>query len=84
MLPRRQPAGLPVYPGVLRGTRSILRSNQWFPRRGKVDIEILDPLQPHGTDFESILRLRDAARQAVLSRCGEPDLRELAKPDRTE
>jgi 1-acyl-sn-glycerol-3-phosphate acyltransferase len=76
-------AGLPVYPGVLRGTRSILRGDQWFPRWGSVDIEILDPLQPHGTDFESILRLRDAARQAVLSRCGEPDLRELVKPDRT-
>jgi 1-acyl-sn-glycerol-3-phosphate acyltransferase len=37
-------AGLPVYPGVLRGTRSILRGDQWFPRWGSVDIEILDPL----------------------------------------
>jgi 1-acyl-sn-glycerol-3-phosphate acyltransferase len=77
-------AGLPVYPGVLRGTRSILRGDQWFPRWGSVDIEILDPLQSRGSNFESILRLRDAARQAVLSRCGEPDLRELVKPDRTD
>ena len=76
-------AGLPVYPGVLRGTRSILRGDQWFPRWGSVDIEILNPLQSHGTDFESILRLRDAVREAMLSRCGEPDLRELVKPDRT-
>jgi 1-acyl-sn-glycerol-3-phosphate acyltransferase len=73
-------ARVPVYPGVLRGTRSILRSDQWFPRWGRIDVEILDPVAPHGTDFESILRLRDAARQAVLSRCGEPDLRELVKP----
>ena len=77
-------AGLPVYPGVLRGTRSILRSDQWFPRWGNVEIEILDPLQSRGTNFESILRLRDAVRQAVLARCGEPDLRELVKPDRTD
>ena len=76
-------AGLSVYPGVLRGTRSILRSDQWFPRRGRIDVEILDPIAPQGSDFESILRLRDAARQAVLSRCGEPDLRELLKPTPT-
>jgi len=73
-------ANVPVYPGVLRGTRSILRSDQWFPRWGRIDVEILDPLAPHGADFESILQLRDAVRQAILSRCGEPDLRELVKP----
>jgi 1-acyl-sn-glycerol-3-phosphate acyltransferase len=73
-------AGVPVYPGVLRGTRSILRSDQWFPRWGRIDVEILDPIGPRGTDFESIVQLRDAVRNAVLSRCGEPDLRELVKP----
>ena len=77
-------AGLPVYPGVMRGTRSILRSDQWFPRWGHVDVEILDPFVARGTDFESVLHLRDTVRQAVLSRCGEPDLRELVKPDRTK
>jgi len=73
-------AGLSVYPGVLRGTRSILRGDQWFPRWGRIDVDILDPIAPQGTDFESVVRLRDAVRQAVLSRCGEPDLRELVKP----
>ncbi|HUZ31592.1 MAG TPA: AMP-binding protein [Xanthobacteraceae bacterium] len=76
-------AGIPVYPGVLRGTRSILRGDQWFPRRGRVDVEILDPITPRGTDFDAILRLRDAARQAVLARCGEPNLNELIKPGQT-
>ena len=33
-------ADLPVYPGVLRGTRSMLRSDQWFPRRGRIEVEI--------------------------------------------
>ncbi len=73
-------AKVPIYPGVLRGTRSILRSDQWFPRWGRIDVEILDPVTPRGTDFDSIVGLRDAARQAVLSRCGEPDLRQLVKP----
>jgi 1-acyl-sn-glycerol-3-phosphate acyltransferase len=76
-------ANVPVYPGVLHGTRSILRSDQWFPRWGRIDVEILDPIAPHGTDFESILQLRDAVRRAILSRCGEPDLRELLKPPPT-
>jgi 1-acyl-sn-glycerol-3-phosphate acyltransferase len=75
-------AGLPVYPGILRGTRSILRSDQWFPRRGKVDVQILEAFTPEGTDFASILRLRDAVRTAVLAHCGEPDLRQLLKPPR--
>ncbi|MFY9876113.1 MAG: AMP-binding protein, partial [Rhodomicrobium sp.] len=26
-------AGVPLLPGILRGTRSMLRSGQWFPRR---------------------------------------------------
>jgi 1-acyl-sn-glycerol-3-phosphate acyltransferase len=73
-------AGLPVYPGVLRGTRSMLRSDQWFPRWARIDVELLEPVVPSGTDFASILRLRDEVRQAVLARCAEPDLRELVKP----
>ena len=77
-------AGLAVYPGVLRGTRSILRGDQWFPRWGRIDVEILEPFAPQGTDFKSVLRLRDAVRQAVLARCGEPDLRELVKPPVTD
>jgi 1-acyl-sn-glycerol-3-phosphate acyltransferase len=75
-------AGLPVYPGVLRGTRSILRSDQWFPRWGRVDVQMLEAFTPEGADFAAILRLRDAVRAAVLAHCGEPDLRELVKPPR--
>jgi 1-acyl-sn-glycerol-3-phosphate acyltransferase len=73
-------AALPVYPGVLRGTRSMLRSDQWFPRRARIEVDVLAPVAPGGTDFASILRLRDTVRQAVLARCGEPDLCELVKP----
>ena len=35
---------------------------------------------PSGTDFRSVLRLRDEVRDIVLSRCGEPDLGELIEP----
>ncbi len=73
-------AGLPVYPGVIRGTRTMLRGDQWLPRRSRIDVEIADAIKPGGSDFASVLRLRDAAREAMLARCGEPDLGELIKP----
>jgi 1-acyl-sn-glycerol-3-phosphate acyltransferase len=76
-------ANLPILPGVIHGTRSMLRGEQWFPRRAAVSVEIGEPILPTGTGFNSILRLRDAVRSVILSRCGEPDLGELIKPART-
>ena len=73
-------ANLPVLPGVIRGTRSMLRSDQWFPRRAAISVEIGEPVMPSGTDFTSVLQLRDAVRNVMLARCGEPDLGELIKP----
>ncbi len=74
-------ANLPVLPGLIKGTRSMLRSNQWFPRHARISIEIGDAILPSGTDFQSIVRLRDRVRQNMLVRCGEPDLEELVKPE---
>jgi len=73
-------ANLPVLPGAIHGTRSLLRSDQWFPRRTAVTVEIGEPVIPAGTDFGSVLHLRDEVRKRVLSQCGEPDLGELVKP----
>jgi 1-acyl-sn-glycerol-3-phosphate acyltransferase len=73
-------AGLPVLPGIIRGTRSMLRSDQWFPRWTPLSIQIEDAVKPSGTDFASLLQLRDAVRKVVLAHCGEPDLGELVKP----
>jgi 1-acyl-sn-glycerol-3-phosphate acyltransferase len=73
-------AGLPVVPGILRGTRSMLRSDQWFPRWTALSVTIEDAIMPPGKDFASLLQLRDAARNVMLVGCGEPDLGELVKP----
>ena len=73
-------AGLPVLPGIICGTRSMLRSDQWFPRWTPLRIQIEDAIKPSGTDFTSLLQLRDAVRKVVLAHCGEPDLGELVKP----
>ena len=73
-------SGLPVFPGIIRGTRSMLRSNQWFPRRASLSVHIADAVAPSGVDFASVLRLRDSVREVVLAHCGEPDTGELMKP----
>jgi 1-acyl-sn-glycerol-3-phosphate acyltransferase len=71
----------PVIPGVLRGTRAMMRSDHWFPRRTPIGIKIGEPIIPAGRDFAAILQLREAARAFILAGCGEPDLRELVKPE---
>jgi hypothetical protein len=58
----------------------MLRSDQWFPRRGAAFVDIAEPIKPSGSDFASVLALRDKVRASILSRCGEPDLGELVKP----
>jgi acyl carrier protein len=70
--------GVPVIPLALRGTRSILRGDQWFFRRGAVHLIITPPIPPSGTDWPSVLKLRDAARAQILRHCGEPDLEPLS------
>ena len=74
---------LPVLPGVIRGTRTVLRGDQWFPRRGPISVELCEPILPSGSDFQSVVQLRDRVRQTMLARCGEPDLEELVKPEPT-
>ncbi|MGO9943062.1 MAG: 1-acyl-sn-glycerol-3-phosphate acyltransferase [Rhodoblastus sp.] len=76
-------AGLPIFPGILRGTRSMLRSDQWFPRWTPLSVQIESAIKPSGTDFASLAQLRDAVRDVVLAHCGEPDLGQLAKPEPT-
>ena len=64
----------PVLPVVIRGTRSILRGEQWFPRHGDVTIEVLDTQMPDGSDFSAAAELKERVRAAMLASSGEPDM----------
>ena len=64
---------LSILPLTLRGTRSILRSDQWFPRSGAVSVTIGPLYSPDGSDFDAAVRLRDKVRAEILANCGEPD-----------
>ena len=65
---------LPVVPITLRGTRSILRSADWFPRRGSVAVIIGEPLDCGGQDWNAALEVRNKVRRQILRHLGEPDL----------
>jgi len=65
---------VPVVPVGIRGTRTILRPEHHFPRRGAVDIAVGEPIWPSGTDWAAAVELQHAARNAVLDLSGEPDV----------
>jgi 1-acyl-sn-glycerol-3-phosphate acyltransferase len=67
-------AGIPMVPVTILGTRSKLRSDSWFPRRGHVSVVIEKPVLPTGEDWPAALRLREEVRRVILNHLGEPDL----------
>lgn len=66
--------GVPVVPVIIGGTRSILRADNWLPRRGGVTVNIGRPITPDGADWAAAISLRDRVRVEMLRQCGEPDL----------
>jgi 1-acyl-sn-glycerol-3-phosphate acyltransferase len=66
--------GVPVVPVAIRGTRTILRPEHHFPRRGAVDLAVGEPIWPSGTDWAAAVELQHTARNAVLRLSGEPDV----------
>ena len=72
--------GLPIVPLAIRGTRSILRADSWFPRHGVISVTFGRPISPeiNSSDdqdtWPAALQLRDKARKWILLHCGEPDL----------
>ena len=63
-----------VVPIALRGTRDVLRGQNWHPRPGCVTVWIGAPLTGASREWKDIVTLRDQARAAILAECGEIDL----------
>jgi 1-acyl-sn-glycerol-3-phosphate acyltransferase len=73
-------AGLSVVPGIIAGTRTMLRDGSWFPHWTPISVQFAERVQPTGTDFGAVVTLRDKVRNIILANCREPDLGGLAKP----
>lgn len=78
--PRRAPSIqiARLCPIALRGTREYLWAGRWIPRRGPIHVFVGHPIIPKGKDWREILRLREAAKEAILRHCGEPALNRVA------
>lgn len=67
-------AGLPVVPVALRGTRRALAPGGVLAWPSRIEVEILEPIALPTADVDAAVpALREAARAAILARCGEPD-----------
>jgi 1-acyl-sn-glycerol-3-phosphate acyltransferase len=67
-------AGVPIVPVALRGSRSMLREDDWFPYRGAASVRFGAPIAPAGPEWQNVMLLRDQVRGEILRHCGEPDL----------
>jgi 1-acyl-sn-glycerol-3-phosphate acyltransferase len=67
--------GVPLVPAVILGARRSMPNGAIVPMPGTIRIEIMPSIEGVGREPDE---LRDAARDAMLARLGEPDLAVLA------
>ncbi len=66
--------GLPVVPIAISGTRDMLPSGRFLPRRADLTIYILPAITPEDENFTNSKALAEMARQRILAVLDEPDL----------
>ncbi|MEM9452563.1 MAG: AMP-binding protein [Myxococcota bacterium] len=66
--------GAPIVPVAIRGSRRAMRDGTWLPRRQRIEVEVLEPIQPQGQEIADIVRLRDRTADAIAARIDEPRL----------
>ncbi len=71
---------MPVVPVAIRGSRYVLPSGAFLPRRGPLCIDILPAIAPGDADYETTRGLAAAARQRILAVLDEPDLLDEEAP----
>jgi len=67
-------AKVPIVPVAISGARNIIRGDNWFPRRGRIEVTVCKPVTHSGEGWQVALDLRDAARREIAEYCDEPDL----------
>ncbi len=65
---------IPLVPLVISGARRILPAHIWFPRHGKLRIDLLQAIHPHDPAYRSSKTLATYTRQQMLQVLDEPDL----------
>jgi 1-acyl-sn-glycerol-3-phosphate acyltransferase len=63
---------VPIVPGGIWGSRTVLRADQWFPRRGPLTITVRPPLFPAASTWEAAVALQERARAEIAIAAREP------------
>ncbi len=63
---------LPLVPVVIRGARRILPAKTFWPRWGRIEVELLAALDPPDIGVGGQHRLKEAARLSIQAGLGEP------------
>jgi 1-acyl-sn-glycerol-3-phosphate acyltransferase len=76
--------GVPILPISLAGARKVLRDGTYLPRPSSVKITVHPPVYPkaashdggtsESSEWQELIRLRDATREAIARDSGEPVL----------
>jgi acyl carrier protein len=69
-------ADAPVVPLAIVGTRLVLRGDQWFPRRGAIEVTVLPAVTKEGDTWARAVRLRDDSRRRLALATDEPEVAE--------
>jgi len=65
---------IPVVPLVISGARMILPAHVWFPRHGKLRVDLLPAIGPDDPAYGNSKTLAEQARRKMLQVLDEPDL----------
>ena len=63
--------GRPIVPIALAGTRDVLPDGTWLFRRSPITVTIDRPMPPQGSEWQEMVRLRNAAVDHVVRACRE-------------
>jgi 1-acyl-sn-glycerol-3-phosphate acyltransferase len=66
--------GCPVVPAVIRGTRRAFPPRHVLPTPGRIEVELLEPVQASVGSRDAAAELRQRSRSAILAHLDEPDL----------
>lgn len=64
--------GLPLVPVIIRGARRVLPAKAFWPRWGRIEVDVLAALDPPDSGGGGQHRLKEAARLAMQAKLGEP------------
>ncbi len=70
--------GMPIVPVAISGTREMLPSGRTLPRRTRLSVQILPPIDVDDPALGNHRSLAEESRRRILAALDEPDL--LAKP----